>query len=250
MRLLIDQGNSYTKYAVVTNNSFSATEQIATNKLASSETIFNTLSKWMKNDIANQIALCTVVPALLPAWISAAAQFNTELNIITGETATGMQNLYQTPATLGADRLMAALAARELAGSPVICLNLGTATVADAISADGCYLGGMISPGIASCRDALFAATSALPTVVWQPPSSPIGRDTLASLHNGIFYHSIGGIKALLAVLYNELGADTPLVLTGGWADVIAPHLPYLALIEPQLVLRGMAITMKWLNKP
>lgn len=249
MRLLIDQGNSYTKYALVNGGVLSVSQKFVTNKNASVEDICAFLSSLLQDDEKNQIVLCSVLPELINNWISASAKLNLSMKIITGESPTKLINKYRTRDTLGADRLMAAVAAEAQVGSPAIILSLGTATVADAISADGCFLGGLIAPGIESCLYSLQKST-ALWQVSWQPPTSAIGTDSTAAMRNGIFYHTIGGIQAMLAALYSELGENTPLVITGGWAEIIAPHLPKIQLYDPQLVLRGMGISSGWLAEP
>ena len=93
------------------------------------------------------LGLCSVVPELLPAWEQMAAASGYPLTILTGQSTTPLRNAYLTPETLGADRLLAAVAAAARVGTPVIPLHAGTATVVDAVSPEGAYLGGMITPG-------------------------------------------------------------------------------------------------------
>ena len=70
----------------------------------------------------------------------------------------GMPILYDTPAEVGADRVVNALAALDQwgVGTPIIVVDFGTATTFDAISAKGEYLGGVICPGPQISADALF----------------------------------------------------------------------------------------------
>ena len=52
------------------------------------------------------------------------------------------------PADVGADRLVNALAAHRLYGTPAVVVDFGTANTVDAVSAKGEYLGGAITPGV------------------------------------------------------------------------------------------------------
>src|SRR5207245_5139558 len=61
---------------------------------------------------------------------------------------TGMPILYDNPKEVGADRIADAVAAFDLYGGPAIVVDFGTATVFDAVSAKGEYMGGAIAPGI------------------------------------------------------------------------------------------------------
>ena len=244
MSLLIDQGNSYTKFARVNDGNLQPTRQCATNKTATVDALYQEISAASATSHVTRLALCTVAPELLPNWQAAAEQAGLPLQIITGNTPTILENAYRSPDTLGADRLMAAVAASSLVGNPVISLSLGTATVVDAVSAEGVYLGGMIAPGIDTCSRALANSASALWPVAWQPPSSAIGRDSQSSLANGIFFHHLGGIRAMIAALREELGQQTPMVMTGGWAGAVSPFLDLVRLIDPQLVLRGIGLTL------
>ncbi len=188
--------------------------------------------------------LCTVVPTQEDCWRQLAADYGATLIIITGSTITSLRNAYATPATLGADRLMAAVAAARLAGTPVIPVSLGTATVVDAVAADATYLGGQIAPGIHASMTALVDAASALNLTDWHTPSAAIGHSSHDAMANGLFYQQTGGVRAMIQSVRHELAYDAPVVLTGGWAQQLAPHLQGVALIDESLALRGIALTL------
>ena len=67
------------------------------------------------------------------------------------------------PLTVGADRLINTLAASRIYGRDTICVDLGTATTFDCITADGVFLGGVIMPGVRTSADTLTRRTSKLP---------------------------------------------------------------------------------------
>ena len=87
---------------------------------------------------------------------------------------------------MGADRIVAAVAAIELSGQPTIIVDFGTATVFDAVSKDGVYLGGAISPGMNVAAEALFLNTSQLRRVEMVAPNSATGHNTTEAFHAGL----------------------------------------------------------------
>ena len=238
MLLAIDQGNQRTKCALFDGEALWESWSAPTVKDADAAQLAALLPA-ERNGL--RIGLSTVVPALLPAWSELAAMAALPLTVITGATPTPLRNAYATPETLGPDRLMAAVAAAQRLGTPVIPISLGTATVVDAVAADGVYLGGMIAPGIAIGMDGLARAASALPSAPFAVPEAAIGHTTAQSLASGLFHATLGGLRAMIAATRAELGAAAPLALTGGWAETLAPHLDGVALCAPLLVPRGIA---------
>jgi type III pantothenate kinase len=134
------------------------------------------------------------------------------------------------------------VAAYEKFGGPVIVVDLGTATTFDAVSARGEYLGGAIAPGILISAEALTLHTAKLPRVELSKPKRVIGRTTVASMHSGIYIGYVGLISHLVNEMKKELGPETRVVATGGFASWIAADVPVIEKVEPYLVLEGLRI--------
>ncbi|MHB0939308.1 MAG: type III pantothenate kinase [Armatimonadota bacterium] len=242
--LAIDQGNTRTKLGLFEDGALKKTSAFPTQKAASPADLEQAVFTRSGFPRDARIGLCTVAPEAVPAWDALAARVGCSLTVLTGTSPTPLTNAYATPRTLGPDRLLAAVAAANAAGAPVISISLGTAMVVDAVSADRAYLGGMIAPGIGLAERALVRGTSALRAVTWKRPAQAIGRSTEESLVNGWFYHSIGSLREMIAATRKALGVAAPLVLTGGWARQIAPHLDGVAQVDQYLVLRGIMLTL------
>ena len=101
------------------------------------------------------------------------------------------------PGEVGADRLVNALAAARLHGTPAVVVDFGTATTFDCVAADGAYVGGAIAPGLELGLDALAARTAKLPRVELRAPDRAIGRDTVSAIQSG----TVLGYQALTAGL-------------------------------------------------
>jgi len=190
-----------------------------------------------------QVIISSVVPPLTPVFQSLSQSlFGTKAVVVGPGLKTGMPILYENPLEVGADRVVAAVAAVEKFGGPCIIVDFGTATTFDAISAKGEYLGGAIAPGIQISAEALAARTAKLPRIEIVPPKRAIGRTTVASMQSGIYYGYVGLVNNIIAEIKKELSPGAKVVATGGFASEIAPEIPAIDHVEPQLVLQGLRI--------
>src|SRR6185312_4578153 len=93
----------------------------------------------------------------------------------------------------------------------------------------------------------LFRAAARLPRVALHAPPRAIGRNTAHSLQSGIVFGYAGLVKELVARTLDELKAESgggpyTVVATGGLAEMIAPHVPAIGHIEPELTLVGLRL--------
>jgi type III pantothenate kinase len=198
------------------------------------------------------VVISSVVPSLTPAASRMAQKyFACEPVVVNGQTHTGLQNCYDNPAEVGADRLVNSVAAWKKYHTACVIADFGTATTVDAVSHDGKYLGGALSPGVQISTNALFAAAARLPRVerleLIQPPPQTLGRNTLHSVQAGILYGYAGLVKELVSRCVEELQtqhgeAQVTTIATGGLAEAIAPLVPQIQHIEPHLTLDGLRL--------
>lgn len=155
---------------------------------------------------------------------------------------TGMPIRYDNPAEIGADRIVNALAARELYGGPVVVVDFGTATTFDVVNVAGEYVGGIIAPGVMISADALFSHASRLYRVDIRRPSSLVGRTTSGAMQSGIYYGYIGLVDGILARLREEIDGLETVVATGGQAEMIAAGSRHITEVNPLLTLTGLKL--------
>jgi type III pantothenate kinase len=169
------------------------------------------------------------------------------------------------PDKTGPDRLLAAWAAATLHGSPVIIVDLGTATTVDAVDSDGFFLGGAILPGLGLAADALAEGTARLPRVELALPADAVGTDTTSALQSGIVMGHLGAVRELVVRMLPRVGGGSDenaaraggksasVVITGGyaaapwaraaWLEPAGQDLPAIAdVLDPDLVLRGLGL--------
>jgi type III pantothenate kinase len=155
----------------------------------------------------------------------------------------------EEPRTVGADRIVNTLAARELYGRDTIAVDLGTATTFDLITADGVFQGGVIAPGVSAGLEWLARRTAKLPRVEFRPPGKVIGRRTESCIQSGVFYTAVDAVDGVVRRIREEWGRPKAFVVaTGGFAASVAPHCRTVEHLEPFLTLYGLALAGKHLE--
>jgi type III pantothenate kinase len=153
---------------------------------------------------------------------------------------TGMPILYDNPKEVAADRVRDAVGALELYEAPLIVVDFSsTATIFDAISAKGEYLGGTIFPGVEVSLDALVGRAAMLRRVELVEPRSVIGRSVVESIQAGIVYGTVDAVDGIVTRFKKELG-DCVVVATGGLAGLVGPLSTTIEHHEPWLTLHGL----------
>lgn len=147
---------------------------------------------------------------------------------------------YETPDTLGADRLANALAVLSRT-SQGIAVDVGTATKLEAVC-DNTYLGGAILPGLKMWSQALSRNTAQLPEVSLGAPKHPIGTSTTSALQSGILHGHAAAIDGMIARFAKEMRIKKApeVFLTGGHADQIKALCTTPMLLVPSLTLDGL----------
>lgn len=148
---------------------------------------------------------------------------------------------YNNPAEVGADRIVNAVAAWNMYHTSLIIIDFGTATTFDAVSAQGEYLGGAISPGIMIASEALFQKASKLPRVeIFKKPSAIIGKDTISSIQAGIIFGYAGLVDGIVQRMRQEMASHPKVIATGGLAPLMANVSSSIEAVIPNLTLEGL----------
>ena len=138
-----------------------------------------------------------------------------------------VKNKYNPPEDVGIDRLVDSVAAVKLYGSPSVILDIGTCLVFNAVSSDNEYLGGSIIPGLNMAADSLASSTALLRPVELRIPKNIIGKNSIESIQSGIILGYTELIKGVYKKYSEKISAkkDSPLIITGGGAELILPIL-------------------------
>ena len=189
------------------------------------------------------VAICSVVPPLTPVFLELCkSYFEVEPLVVGTGTKTGIRILYDNPRDVGADRIVDAAAALNIYGGPVIIVDIGTATVFDAVTEDGNYLGGAIAPGMAIAADALFHSTSQLRRIELVSPETAIGKNTVHAMQSGLVLGYSDLVKGMVARFDRELGGGAKVVATGGLAHILEKESGVFDAVDPNLTLTGLRL--------
>lgn len=152
----------------------------------------------------------------------------------------GVTNAYREAQQLGSDRWAALIAARHDAVVSQLVVNAGTALTVDALRADGVFAGGLIVPGPALMRRALGGATAQLRQVDGAFDAFP--RSTPDAITTGAVQAAIGAIARMGEAMATAGFAPERIVVSGGAAGELVPHLPMPVALNDNLVLDGLVL--------
>ncbi len=248
MLLLVDVGNTnivfgiYDKDALVSSFRMSSQADRSLDEMGVLILQFLAL-KQVKPQEIEDIMVASVVPQIMyPLCKALKSYVGREPIVVDGSMDLGMQNKYDNPKEVGADRLVNAVAAKELYGCPCIIVDFGTATTFCAIDKNGDYLGGSILPGIKISLDALFAKTAKLPKIEIEDPGKIIGTNTVTSMQSGIFYGYVGSVDYIVEQMARELEGDVKVIATGGLSSLISTKSKTIQTIDRKLTLTGLKL--------
>lgn len=246
MLLAVDVGNTNTSVAAYRGAEVCARFELPTSATASPEERSRSLRERLGDaGIETTAVRASIVASVVPAGDASLAA---ALRAIAGappiyvdhRTPTGMRLAVSRPETLGADRIVNAVAARERVGAPCIVVDLGTATTLSVVGPDGAFAGGAIAPGMGIAAEALFARGARLPRVPLAPPARAIGSETVGAMQSGIFWGHVALVEGLVARIDGELGGGARVLATGGLSELVGPSLRGIEAIVPDLTLEGL----------
>jgi type III pantothenate kinase len=151
----------------------------------------------------------------------------------------GVRNAYREPTQLGADRWAALIAAWHLIRGAALVVNAGTAVTIDALCAQGAFRGGVIVPGLSLMTTSLASGTAGLPAAKGAFAQFPDNTDD--AIATGALNAVCGAVDRMRSALLTS-GAPAQVVLSGGAAPALEPHLEAPVLTVPYLVLEGLRI--------
>lgn len=249
--LAIDAGNAETRIGLFDGDELSGDFVVASDERRTSDEWFLLVDGFLRRTAlppVSEIVMCCTVPALLVALRRAYRRYYDDLPVwIVGPgVKTGVPIHTDNPREVGTDRIVNALAAKELYGGPAIVVDLtGTATVVDAIDAEGRYLGGAIAPGVEVSLEALAKRSAQLRSVEITTPRDVIGKNTVEALQSGTVFGFAGLIDAIVERMIESLGEDpqdVSVIATGSHAAVVLSECETITARNSQLTLEGLRL--------
>ena len=157
-------------------------------------------------------------------------------------------NLYETPETLGYDRMAAVVGANErFPHNDILVIDAGTCITYEFIDSKGQYHGGNISPGMQMRFKALHQFTGRLPLIDPDGRRLPMGRDTETAIRAGVLKgmeYEISGYIESMKHKYPEL----LVFLTGGDDFSFESNVKSIIFADRFLVLKGLNRILNYNN--
>jgi type III pantothenate kinase len=251
MLLAIDAGNTNLVFALVEDGAIRARWRIATDPRRTADEYavwlhqLLALEGYSKTDVG-AVIIGTVVPRALHNLEVLATKYFGVAPLVAGAPPVewGIALDVAEPKSVGADRVLNAIAAHALYEGDLIVVDFGTAATFDVVDYSGAYKGGIIAPGINLSLDALVNAAAKLPRIAIEAPAGKtvIGRTTEEQMQIGIYWGYVAMIEGLVARLKAEIGRPVKVVATGGLATLFDAHTKVFDAIEGDLTIRGLAM--------
>lgn len=231
MNLIIDIGNTRAKLAVFERDKLIKLKIIKTDKLYKKVKQLFEIYK-INNAIISSVAK---TPSKTLKFLTEKC-FYIDLSC---ETKIPFQNLYQTPKTLGVDRIALISGAIQLKNNQnTLVIDAGTCITYDFVSSQNDYFGGAIAPGIEMRYKALNHFTENLPLLKAQ--TIPLnGNTTKNAIHKGVINGVILEIEGIIQQ-YKTENKDLTIVLTGGDTNFLVEMLKSSIFANPNFLLEGL----------
>lgn len=248
----VDIGNTNVTFGVFEDDQLRATGRISTDPDRTADELGLIIDGLLKArgiepSELHAVSMCSVVPPLTHTVQSAIADLTGINALVVGPgVKTGIRVSYDRTQDVGTDRIADAVAAITLYGKPTVIVDIGTATVFNAVNENGEYIGGAIAPGMRSAAEALYNNTAQLRRVELAAPDAVIGRNTVESMQSGLVLGNVELIEGMVRRFTEELSPDSPedckIVATGGLAAVIVPLTDVFDFHDPDLTLKGLRL--------
>ncbi len=248
MILAIDMGNTNIVIGGIDSEKTYFVERITTNHVKTSlEYAINIKNIFEIHNIARSqvegAIMSSVVPPLNATLSSAVKKiFGFHPLLVGSGMKTGLNIKMDNPKAVGSDMIVDAVAALKDYPCPIVVIDMGTATTMSVIDQSGCYIGGVILPGLRVSLDSLSSKTAQLPNISLDIPRKVIGKNTIDCMRNGIMYGNAGTIDGILDRMEEELGDTPSVVATGGLSRFVVPLCRHKIIYDDALLLKGLMI--------
>jgi type III pantothenate kinase len=251
MLLAIDAGNTNMVFALVDGGQIRARWRIATDPRRTADEY----AVWLHQLLALEnyaiadvtaVIIATVVPRALHNLEVLSKKYFGVVPRIAGRGAAEWPITLDVdePQSVGADRVLNAIAAHARYSGDLIVIDFGTATTFDVVDFSGAYKGGIIAPGLNLSLDALVSAAAKLPRIGIEAPegNSVIGRTTETQMLAGIYWGYVAMMEGLVARMKAEIGRPVKVIATGGLAALFDQRTSIFDAVETDLTIEGLSM--------
>lgn len=216
MNLTIDTGNTRTKYAVFDGDTIVATGILESLRQYASLLEQYPIGAVISSSVGKDMDFRSETPQ------------DTHFHVLNAQLPLPIQIDYDTPETLGADRIAACAGATELFPSQnCLVIDAGTCITIDFIDNHGTYHGGAIMPGFSMKFYALHTFTEKLPLLHLSDSAElprTAGKTTDESIFSGVINGTLFEVEGFVNY-YKSKYNDLQIAITGGDAQMLSEQL-------------------------
>ena len=248
MLLAIDIGNSNVVVGFVKDRQIVGKARMATDVIKTSDQYWMELKSILDLfkipvEEIEGVIISSVVPPVLNSCRTAVKKLaGLEPMVVGPGVKTGVNILTDNPAQVGSDLIVSAVAAIREYPTPLLIVDMGTATTISVVNRQGAFLGGCICPGVKISSEALANRTAQLPGISLEAPAKAIGRNTIDCMQSGVMIGSAAMLDGMIDRMEQELGEPVTVVATGGIARYVIPQCHRKILYDRDLLLKGLVI--------
>ncbi len=239
MNLLLDIGNTRSKYVIFQDQRLSSITYIETQLITKQWFIanFSTFDQCLVANVSQK-----TLNQKLKSWCG---DVGVRCQIIKAEhNRFGVKCAYHEPHQYGVDRWLTLLAANNMfPAEPCVIVDSGTATTVDVLSAEGQHIGGWILPGIRLMLDSLTTNTENVVSNLSPITHLSLAQDTENAVNQACWSASVGLVNnAVKLIKNNEVGSgrETNIIFTGGNGEQLSSLFTGKCTFVENLVFQGM----------
>ena len=239
MNLVIDIGNSFTKYAIFD------TRQLVYFDTSESAIFVTQIKQLFEAYPKIQRAVISAVGPLQNKEKEIMALF-CKVHVLSHASKVPFKNSYASPSTLGMDRIALATSAfYQYPRKNVLVIDMGTCVTYDFVNDAGEYRGGAISPGLNMRYKAMHLQTDKLPLLQPEELLDFVGNSTASSMHSGV----INGLTLELDGVISQYHArfqDLTVILTGGDSQFFVKRLKNSIFANSKFLVEGLNYLLEY----
>jgi type III pantothenate kinase len=221
--ILVDIGNTRTKWAYCPQGTCAAIDEIAALGPNDTHGWEHQRTAWLGSGTCDWV-IAGVHPERIDNFKQWVRSHNEACLSIARPDQLQLSVALAEPAKVGIDRLLNAVAANTLSprDMPVIIADIGSAVTVDWVDENGVFKGGAIFPGLRLMAKALNDYTALLPLVetLRDQPQLP-GTSTREAIEAGLTWAVVGGVVTLAHQMTMRAGRPPVRFLTGGDAELL-----------------------------
>lgn len=237
MLLAVDIGNTLSKAALFDENMLIGPFQFGLENPVS-------LLEWVDAHAPSAGMMASV--RHIPATLLTELRNRMHFSVLDHSTRLPFSVDYQTPETLGRDRIAAVAAGfGRFPGQDVLVIDMGSCITYDFIDSSGVYRGGAISPGMQMRFRAMQHFTDKLPVATAVQYAAFPGKSTMESLQAGVML----GIEAELNGMitrFETMSKNLKVIVGGGDNNFFDKKFKISIFAVSNLVLEGLKVIMEY----